>query len=390
MTVRRSVQREDLSFSTALTAAMATAARAPSSHNSQPWGLAYVVSDLARRRAAALCGDNLSQPDLPGVRVDIDAEFLLLAADRARELAALPAHHAEMQLSCGLYWRLLQRALAAEGWIVRTEVVSADLGVLGLPADWRPLRLARLERAGTPTETRTQLRDLAAARHTDRGPYLDKPIPVGVADTLARRSSQTSQRIDIRFLTSEDDRSRFVRFVARHAGRDFAHPAAWRETHSFIRRSETEARERGDGFSLEHLFGPLSATAMLLRRIALAPITMRLLRPTGFPRILAAQLAALVRQSPAVLLLSLPEAAVGDDELVAAGQLLTDFWLLATDMGLVLHPISVVIQHDDLHARLCAEFGLAGLVFFVARLGYSAHHCPPSPRRSPAASLRTL
>lgn len=381
MTVRSSLRREDISFSTALTAAADIATRSPSSHNSQPWGLAYVVSDLGRRRAAVLCGDT-----------ETDAEFLLLAADRVRELTALPAHHAEMELSCGLYWRLLLRALAAQGWIVRAGVMAsaADLGVFGLPADWRPLRLVRLERASEQTESLTRLRDLAEARHTDRGPYLDKPIPSAILNTLVRRSTPSSQRFDIRVLSSEDDRTRFARFIARHAGRDFTHPAAWRETHSFIRRSEAEAQERGDGFTFEHLFGPLSPRETLLRRIALAPITMRALRATGFPRILAGQLAALVRHSPAVLMLSLPETTADEDEMLAAGQLLTDFWLLATDVGLVLHPISVVIQHADLLARLRTEFSMAGRVFFVARLGYSTQQFRPSPRRDPAASLRAL
>ncbi|MGY2092715.1 hypothetical protein [Nocardia gipuzkoensis] len=381
MAIPRSPRQAELSFSAALATAADIAARSPSSHNSQPWGLAQVVSDLARRRAAALCADS-----------DTGDEFLLLAADRARELEALPAHHAEMQLSCGLFWGLAQRALAAQGWMVRAVVTSAaaDLGMFGLPAHWRPLRLIRLQRTGETAEPLTQLRRLAVARQTDRGPYLDKQIPADVLDMLVRCEAEGRQRIHVRYLTSEDDRNRFVRFVARHAGRDFTHSAAWRETHSFIRRTETEARDRGDGFTYTHLFGPLSRPQMLLRRIVLAPVTMRALSATGFPRILAGQLAAVVRRSPAVVALSLPDSTADDDELLTAGEMLTDVWLRATDAGLVLHPISIVIQHEDLRARFQTEFALTGQVFFVARLGYSAQHFPRAPRRDPAASLRAL
>ncbi len=381
MTMWRSPRRVSISFHEALAAAAAIAARSPSSHNCQPWALAHVVSDLARRRAVALCGDS-----------DADGEFLLLMADRTRELVTLPAHHVEMQLSCGLFWRLLERAMAAQGWMVRGVITpaAADLGVLGVPTDRRPLRLARFERTDDPTESFTRLRNLAAARHTDRGPYLDRPIPREVLDTLKSPSADSTQPISVRLLTSESDRSRFARFVARNASRDFTDSPAWRETHSFIRRSEAEARELGDGFTFTQLFGPMSRPQTLLRRIVLAPVTMRALSRTGLPEILARQLAAIVRRTPVVVMLTLPTPSVDDEQLLAAGEALTDFWLRVTDAGLVLHPISIVVQHDDLRNRLQAEFSLSGLVFFAARLGYSTGRFPPSPRRDPADSLRVL
>ncbi|WP_199856762.1 hypothetical protein [Nocardia suismassiliense] len=381
MTPPSSFRQVELTFTESLAVATDIAVRAPSSHNSQPWGLGHVVSDLARRRAAALCGES-----------GAGSEFLLLAADQARELVALPAHHAEMQLSCGLFWRLLQRALAAQGWLVRAVATpaDADLGVLGIPPGWRPLRLVRFQRTGASTESLTLLRHLATTRHTDRGPYLDKAIPAAVLDRLADLGADGQRRLHVRYLTSRDDRARFVRFVARHAGRDFAHHRAWRETHSFIRRTAAQASECGDGFTFEHLFGPLSYPQILLRRIALAPFTMRALSRTGFPRILAEQLATVVRRSPAVVTLSLPASAGGDDDLLTAGELVADFWLLATAADLTLHPISIVVQHEDLRDLLQSELMLRGQLLFVARLGYSKHHYPPSPRRDPAASLRAL
>ncbi|MFJ2664214.1 hypothetical protein ACIO14_07695 [Nocardia fluminea] len=323
---------------------------------------------------------------------DASDEFIVLASDSSRELNSLPAHHTEMQISCGLYWRLLQRALAAQGWVVRSIATSAeaDLTGLGLAADWRPLRLIRFQRAPEQTEHLCTLRSLAEIRHTDRGPYLDKSIPPATLDALARLGVRDDHRIHVRFLISEQDRNQFVRFVARHAGRDFTYPEAWRETHSFIRGTDVEARERGDGFTLTHLFGPLSRKQRQLRRIVLAPTTMRLFAVTGLPRILAGRLATVVRRSAAVAALSLPCSDAADDGWIAAGEMLADFWLHATDAGLVLHPISVVVQHEDLRERLQSEFMLSGQAFFIARLGYSTQQFPPSPRRDPAASLREL
>ncbi|MFE7722002.1 hypothetical protein ACFU44_23485 [Nocardia rhizosphaerihabitans] len=381
MTVQNSVQQVEVSFTEALATAIDIAARCPSSHNCQPWALAHLATDLVRRRAAAMFDDS-----------DTRDEFLVLAADRARELGALPAaHHIEMQLSCGLFWRLLQRALAAQGWMVGSVVTSRafDFGELGLDTGWRPLRLIRLHRTAERTESLAQLRATTTARHTDRSPYLNKLIPSAILDDLAALGARRKPRVHVRYLISEHDRNRFVRFVARHAGRDFAHTSAWRETHSFIRRNEIEAQERGDGFTFAHLFGSLSRGQTLLRRVVLAPVTMRMMRATGLPRILAGQLATVVGSSRVVATLCVADSPT-DDDLLTAGELLTDFWLHATDAGLVLHPISVVIQHEDLREQLQSEFALTGHVFFVARLGYSAQHFPPTPRRDPHTLLRTL
>lgn len=373
-------------FEQALTTALEIAVTSPSSHNCQPWAVARLTSGPARRRAAA------AGPSAAGDDVATPHEFLVLASERNRELRALPAHRAEMRISCGLFWHLLRRALAAQGWTAEPAPMptAAELREVGLPPTWTPLRLARFRRSGEMPESLDGLRTLARRRQTNRGPYGDRPVTEAVLNELAGRRAGAEPRIHIRHLRSDDERQRFARFVARHGGRDFAHRDAWRETHSFIRPTESEAAASGDGFALTHLFGPLSPAQRRLRRVVLAPPIMAALRVTGFPRVLSGQLAAVVRRSPVIVSMSLPDADGTDSDMIAAGEVLSEYWLRATGLGLVLHPISVVVQHGDLRRKLQAEFDLPGGVFFIARLGYPTMRFPPSPRHAATASLRAL
>ncbi|NVI88202.1 RedV protein [Actinomadura sp. BRA 177] len=358
-------------FADALSAALDVAVLSPSSHNCQPWCLARMASAPARRAAAALLGSAE------------DGHFLVLAADRERSLGALPAHALEMELSCGLYWRLLQRALAAQGWTVaRSRPAPSGLG---LPDSWEPLCVAEFRRDGDPDGTLDDLRALARRRHTNRAPFRPEKVEPALLAALARHRGD-GLPVVVRHLRSWPERSRFTRFVAAHGGRDFAHGGAWRETHSFIRWNASAA----DGFTLEHLFGPLPPHGRWARRLALAPPVMRALSRVGYPRLLAGQLAAVVRRSPVIVLMGLPVAEPGLPDTLAAASALADYWLDATAAGLVLHPVSIVIQHPDLRLALQRRFGMVGRVFFVARLGRPAAAFPASPRRAPAAAFRTL
>ncbi|MFG1796231.1 hypothetical protein [Nocardia sp. NPDC049149] len=393
-----------VSFDQAMTSALAIAMTSPSSHNCQPWAVARLVSNAARDHIATRIGA-LPTADQAAT------ETLILAVDRTREIAALPTHHTEMRLSCGLFWHLLHRALAAQGWVAchHMHPDPAQLAGIGLPATWVPLRLTHFRWHPEPTETLGEVRTLAMRRQTNRGPYEDGPIAPILLDKLAenRTAAKRTRRgqrnraglpgvrngtaqvdptpqLHIRYLSSGPDLHRFAAFVARHAERDFTHRAAWRETHSYLRHSEAEAAAKGDGFTLTHLFGPLSARQRLLRRLMFTPAAMAVLSVTSFPRTIAGQLAGLVLRTPAIVSVSVSPWENADFDMVDAGALLGDYWLRVTGAGLAMHPISVVVQHDDLRYELQTEFQLPGRVVFVARLGRPTVRFLPAPRRPPA------
>jgi hypothetical protein len=371
-------------FPDALLAATELAALSPSSHNCQPWALAWLTSSRARRSAADLLGDTN----------DDEREYLALALDRRRELGSLPAHAVEMRLSCGLYWEILLRGLAAQGWVLdrlRFADTDVDERVLdeGWPGHWSLLCVAALRRVPHPEENLGLLRATARARRTNRAPYRDDDVDPVVLKGLddPRTAVASGARVEIAHWQTEEERTRFARFVARYGGRDFSHDDAWRETHSYLRWSGTDAAGRGDGFTLSQLFGPMSRSRALFLRAALDPATMRVLRYGGYHRVLARQLAAVVRPTPVIVAMSFAEERPDLAAMVRGGARLADYWLRATREGLALHPISIVLQHDDVRRALQERFGLPGRTFFVSRLGHPMAEFPPPPRRAAACRM---
>lgn len=369
-------------FPDALSEANEIAALSPSSHNSQPWALAWLTSSRARRSAAALLGD----------AHDDEREYLALALDRRHALGSLPAHAVEMKVSCGLYWQILMHGLAAQGWTLEnTRFGDGDEQMIdeGLPEHWSMLCVASFRRADETSGDLDELRATVRARRTNRGPYRDDEVDPLVLKRLLEPSTAAAEnaQVTVTHMRSAAERARFAGFVTRYAGRDFSHDAAWRETHSFLRWSETDAAERGDGFTLTQLFGPLSRPRQLLMRAALDPATMRWLRYGGYHRFLAWQLAAITKPTPVIVAMSFDGDSPDLADTVRCGARLADYWLRATRAGLALHPISVVLQHDDVRRALQADFGLEGRTFFVSRLGYPTAEYPVSAHRAAACRM---
>ncbi|PSM42766.1 RedV protein [Streptomyces dioscori] len=390
------------------------AALGPSSHNCQPWGVAWPTGRGARRAVERLVDE--APADGPeasdstsGVRGtegrDTD-EYVILALDRERELTSLPAHAVEMLASCGAYLQVLLRSLALQGWSTdRIRFVEPPTGgrtggaydtgrPLGgtWPVSWSPLCAVRLRRTDEPAGSLAELRRTALARRTNRAPYRPDAVEPAVLDALSAPSTGVAEgaEVTVRHLVADSERAAFAGLVARHGGRDFSHRQAWRETYSFVRRDEAEARARGDGFPLSQLFGPLSAPRRHALRLALAPTTMSVLRHAGYHRVLARQLARVVRPTPVVVAMGLTDTSPGVEATVRGGARLAEYWLRATEAGLALHPVSVVLQHDDVRKELQDRLGLPGRTFFVSRLGRPLTDFPRSPRRIGAHAVRTI
>lgn len=381
-------------FPDALDEATRCAALSPSSHNCQPWALARAVTGQARAAAAAFLG--LAEDDAGQASPHDGTEYLALALDQRRRLVALPAHAAEMGVSCGAYWRVLLRALAAQGWaVVRSRTAEAPgtcpFGPVW-PRGWSLLCVVALRRGAASDERVVDINATARERRTIRSPYRTAPLDPGLLECLARPAHDADGigGIDVRHLTDPTALEVFATLLARHAGRDFSHHRAWSETHSFLRWSEAGARGRGDGFTLTQLFGPMSRPHHLARRLALAPSAMRVLSRVGYDRRLAAGLAALARCSPAVVAMGFTGGAPGPGDALRGGARLVDYWLQATRSGLVLHPISILVQHDDLRHETQTALGLPGHTFFLARLGRPTTDSPPSPRCAEAARHRAI
>ncbi len=350
--------------------ALEIAARAPSSHNVQPWSLAR-----ARTEPAGVIAK------------------LVLGLDRERCLEALPqAHELEMHLSCGAYLESLVTGLAARGW--RTEVSVADAAREALPDPMEPLATVRV--TGTVDESARQEAAqrcvTAKERKTHRGPYEAGPVPPGLAGAVSGPrtfafpavTDEPTHAVAWQLLESREAIQTAADFVGRHASIEFTHAGNWAETYRCLRFYDTEAME--DGMPIANLLGPIPGWQRPVLQAVLAPMAMRGLGRLGLARSLAGQFGERVGEASALLYGFMPSHESDLDTRLVAGAQMFVVWLTLTSRGLSLHPISVVLQHDELRADFQRQLDLpAGRGFFFARVGYCSDRVDPAPRRKPDA-----
>jgi hypothetical protein len=132
----------------ALTGAAAAAGHAPSILNTQPW------------------------------RWRLEPGRLELHAERSRQLPVTDPQGRLRTISCGAALHHARTALAAAGWSVH---------VVRLPDPDQPDLLAALTVTGSApvNETATRLADAIPARHTDRRPVSETPLPVAHLNAIA-------------------------------------------------------------------------------------------------------------------------------------------------------------------------------------------------------------
>jgi hypothetical protein len=144
------------------------AARAPSSHNSQPW--------LFR---------------IQGHEVD-------LIADLKRSLPVADPHNRELIMSCGAALHHLRVGATYFGYSSRVELY---------PDEDQPYLLARFSLGG-PCETHAEdilLFNAIPKRCTNRLPFLPDPVPTALLDTLAQIAAREGAWLHL----FEDEESRF-------------------------------------------------------------------------------------------------------------------------------------------------------------------------------------
>jgi hypothetical protein len=301
----------------------------------------------------------------------------LLAIDTRRALSALPSLATEMRLSCGMFLQLLSAALAERGLAIRVVPCEGRPPIAAYPDSWMPVAALTIT-PGVPHDAAWSTR-LAADRRTNRAPYQERSVGPGDREALASAAPLFGERDGVAVeLVSEPEAIRALgQFVGRHAGVDFADPRGWTETFQYIRFGGERAP---DGFAITQLFGPLPAPVRQFLRLALSPAVMRFARHIGVPRVMARELGKLVAHAPLLVCVSVTDESP-QTQLVAGGVAM-DLWMRATALGLVLHPVSAILQHDELRERFQRLVVPRGRAVFFARVGFPTTTFPPTPRRS--------
>jgi hypothetical protein len=296
------------------------ATRAPSMHNTQPWR--FRQSDGA-------------------IELSIDPERRLRVAD--------PSGWAS-RISCGAALFNLRLALAARGTPGRVTL---------LPDAEDPYLLARVtvepHRAPLPSELR--LHRAIALRHSNRMPFIDKPVPVDVRAALTAAADAENARLELVF------RPAGVEELA--ALLHTAHRALEREP---AYREELAAWTRADGTAADGVTrsagGPAPAPDELLPR-----------RDFG-DRELAGQLD--YGRDP--LLAVLGTACDWAADQIQGGQALQRVLLTAVDLGLSASLFSQPIEVKPVRDRLRLALAHRHEPQMLMRFGY-AIPAPRSPRR---------
>jgi nitroreductase len=154
---------------------------APSMHNTQPWRFRILRAD----------------------------QTVELYADPSRMLKYSDPHGRAVHIACGAALFNLRLAVAVAG---REPVVRL------FPDPGRPLLLAALRLAGPyrPSEADTELLAAVAARHTNRGPFSNRPVPPGVLAELVQAARTEGVTLH---LPGQEETARLL-YLVRDAERD--------------------------------------------------------------------------------------------------------------------------------------------------------------------------
>ena len=277
-----------------LDALLEVAVRAPSLLNSQPWR--FVVSGTG----------------------------VLLFADRERQLSALDPDGRELTMSCGAALYYLRVAARHAGWAP---------GVLPFPGgDADLLAAVTFEPTAPPSDDDRHYRALFA-RHTNRRPFADAPVPLPVLVELAQAAAAEGASLAI--LDTQDEKDALadlVRDGVLTQGSD-------REVTADIERwLRPDGDPRPDGV-----------------RDGVQGIWDRHAAMRTPPSSVAAYKSRLIRETPAALVLTTD----GDTEAdwLAAGQALARVLVTAADHGLAASYANEPVEVDALRSRVSSLVG---------------------------------
>lgn len=309
-------------------AMVARAARAPSSHNTQPWTFRIEDSGLA------------------------------LYADDERRLSVNDPADRELTISCGCALMNL-RVAAAE----------ADRGyrIERLPEGERSTCLARMTwNKETPDAEEASLASAIDRRRTVRERFAPSAVPRPVIEALDAMAACEGARLQV--IDSGPARQEVARLVAEGDALQWRDVDWRRELAGWIR-----PRREGDGLSVP---GPV------------APFARAMVRTFDMGRRIGRHDGQLAEDAPRLLALC----TAGDRRLdwLRAGEALERVLLAACQLGLQASYLNQPIQLEALRPRLQEALGVDDYPQILLRLGYPRRELPSTPRRPVASVIESI
>ncbi len=329
---------------------LALASLVPSSHNCQPWQV-IEVEQMNKQRTW-----------LVGLHAD-------------KVLNALPSLAREMYISLGGFTCVLANLLHWSGWQVSLSVCS-DPDKRHIPEPIRktflPVYCLSLFSGGQGCATHFErLSRLLQERQTYRGQLhettmtdcfeLNELLPIRLPNPNPLAGKVRWRLADV------DARNEVATLMARYATYDFSHSRAWKETYHFIDFSSRKGDQKRGGFNIAQLMGPMNAVQRLFYQVVLSPHLMWLTGLFGLPRRIANTLANLVKTTHLLYIES--DSTNGPLLQCLAGECMIHGWLTLTHQGFLMHPVSVLLQHDDSRHALTNALNSPNEILFLARVG---------------------
>jgi nitroreductase len=313
---------------------LSDAARAPSSHNSQPWTLTLV----SEKRWA-------------------------LAIERSRRLATVDPQDREAWISLGAFCAALETSAAARG-------LRADLAGLDSAGDTAVIALS----ARAPDSD--WLASLRARR------CLRRNLRAVAVPPQLWQAAQARSPMACRFFAFPSDEARLI--AARTVEAEIVQQgmdAVWQELADWIRWSPAAERKTPSGLTPAGMELPLPVrlwVAAAYDRGDVVGVDFRLHSLQSCRR--------RVEEGAGWLVIATPT----DDRSawLEAGRALQRVWLTATRLGLALHPMSQALEAPSLREQLTRQLGL-GQPQLLLRVGKPSRLLAPvSPRLAPTQFAR--
>jgi hypothetical protein len=320
---------------------LAAAARAPSTHNSQPWR----------------------------VRI-LEPDEWTVEPDTSRRLPAVDPADRELALSLGAFLEYLVVAASALGFDARVEDARGG--------DVRP-GVSRVRLSSAPPDTRAvaQLRCIAQRRTLRKG-YSSAPIAKDDLATLTQALGARAEWFPRGTRGADWLRDVAVRSFEQQTGRE----PAQQELARWVRFSDADATKSADGLTADTMEVGGLAGFYMRHFMDAESVTAKSFRDRGVDAVRAQ-----AGEGAGWLVLGAPDESWGS--LLEAGRVVARMALLLRERRLAAHPMSQVLEETPWRADVARALGV-GSPQFVLRVGYVASYPEPVSLRRPASAFASL
>lgn len=300
---------------------------APSSHNTQPWQFV------------------------------IEGDYIKILPDYSRSLPYSDRYNRAFFTTLGCAWANCEVAAVRLGYAVMSEILPED------EIDDVTIQMRCVKGTKSYNKETLDLFNAITKRQTNRRPHIQKVLDKKTIDACVKQVYEKDMTIHI--LTDEHSRSELADMAAEVAAFVYDDPVFKKELQEWLRPTTTKEK---DGIALFDAGVPAEVTELIVKNIVNAK-----------PNEEAERDRALINASTGFLILTSPEDT--REAWLKAGRLAEYCWLMLTNAGVSVAPMTGLVEHPSVHQKLMKLLKSTQRPLFFARIGYTEELNHVSPRR---------